>query len=74
LGQQAGRREGLIAVLKALEPCSSFEVRKDHALGRLALIPKTTKACTTTTIGSIRCSVRAMCGCRPGSRSACSCA
>jgi DNA-binding HxlR family transcriptional regulator len=37
LAKKAGRSDGLIAVLKALEPCSTFEVRKDHDLDRLAL-------------------------------------
>jgi|SRR5271166_2887534 len=43
LAKKAGRSDGLIAVLKALEPCSTFEVRKDHDLGRLALKPRVAK-------------------------------
>jgi hypothetical protein len=43
LAQQAVRTDGLRAVLKALEPCVTFEVRKDHALGRLALKRKVSK-------------------------------
>jgi hypothetical protein len=43
LAQKAGRTDGLRAVLKALEPCATFEVRKDHTLGRLALKRKAAK-------------------------------
>jgi hypothetical protein len=43
LARKAGRTDGLIAVLKALEPCSTFEVRKDHVLGRLALKARAAK-------------------------------
>jgi hypothetical protein len=43
LAKKAGRSDGLIAVLKALEPCSTFEVRKDDNLGRLALKPRAAK-------------------------------
>jgi hypothetical protein len=37
LAAQAHRTQGLLAILKALEPCRTFEVRKNHTLGRLEL-------------------------------------
>jgi hypothetical protein len=43
LANEAGRREGLVAVLSAVEPCRTFFVRKSHAKGRLELRTRTGK-------------------------------
>jgi hypothetical protein len=43
LAAKAGRTHGLLAILKALEPCRTFEVRKNHELGRLELRSRSAK-------------------------------
>lgn len=43
LAAKAGRTHGLLAILKALEPCRTFEVRKNHTLGRLELRSRAAK-------------------------------
>ena len=43
LAKEAGRREGIVAVLSAVEPCQTFFVRKSHAKGRLELQTRTGK-------------------------------
>ena len=37
IAQRYGRREGLVAVLSAVEPCQSFEVHRDRATQRIEL-------------------------------------
>lgn len=43
LAEKAGRREGIVAILSAVEPCRTFVVRKNQAKGRLELQTRTGK-------------------------------
>ena len=61
-------REGLIAVLYAVEPCNSFRIGKAPETGYLRVENAWPSASTTTPTGWMRTGACVTCGCRAGCR------
>lgn len=66
-----GEHPGLVCILSAMEPCSTYKPWHNKQTGKTYLLPDDANACTTISISSTKIWAWATCGCQPGCRAGC---